>query len=352
MLVPTLTLPVRGATRVRRDHAGAGVALRRAQRRTGLQRPARVQQGGALGGEPAGLLSRGQHLRQQRPQARACAATVEGLVVQGEQPAVVVPGQGVHREHAGGVTHAQDPPTGQAPVDVARQRGEVVDPGQVRLVVEHRLVVVGDRPAQRDVLVEQLREPLRRRAGGRVAPGAERDQELAVRVEGEVAVHHGGDAQGGQPGGGGAVPSLGVTEQRGDRGLQARPDVVQGVRPHPVHQLVLPGVPAGGQHLSVRGDEHRLDARGAQLDAQDGVAVRDHGAGGGVVLLRAHRCSVCASAGVVVRGSGGRGGGAVLARTTRTGSTVRSGVLPAGTSTPETRSSRVVTASSPSWGNP
>ena len=48
---------------------------------------------------------------------------------------------------------------------VAGERGEEADLRHVRLVVEHRLVQVGDRPAQRDVEAEQLAELGGRRPG-------------------------------------------------------------------------------------------------------------------------------------------------------------------------------------------
>ena len=63
---------------------------------------------------------------------------------------------GVDREHPRGLAHAQDVLAGEPPVDVAGQRREVREPRQVRLVLEDRLVEVGDAPALRHGEVEQL----------------------------------------------------------------------------------------------------------------------------------------------------------------------------------------------------
>ena len=81
-------------------------------------------------------------------------------------------------------------------MDVAGERGEEGDLRDVRLLVEDRLVQVGDRPAQRDVQAELLAELGSGLPRRRVAPRPERDEQFVVRVEREVAVHHRGHADG------------------------------------------------------------------------------------------------------------------------------------------------------------
>ena len=88
-------------------------------------------------------------------------------------------------------------------------------------------------------------------------------------------MHHGGDAHGPQGGEGDAAAALHLFPQFPEGGLDAGPHVVQVVGPHAVFQAVLPVVSAGGDGGVVGADKHRLDAGGAQLDAQGGIPLLD-----------------------------------------------------------------------------
>ena len=156
---------------------------------------------------------------------------------------------------------------------VARQRGDKGHVGHVVLAVEDGLVQVGNGPALGNVEVEPLAENLSGLPGGGVAPGAEGGQQLALMAEGEVAVHHGGEAHGGHTGQLHPVAGFHVGGQVGVGILQPGPHVLQGVGPVAALIAVLPAVVAGGDGGVVRADEHRLDAGGAQLDAQTGLTV-------------------------------------------------------------------------------
>ncbi len=264
-----------GRHRVGRDHAGTGVALGRAQRDTGLEGAGRVEQGGALGRERAGVGARGQHAGQQVGEALTEPVTGGHLVELRQHPLVVAAGGDVDREHAGGIAHAEHLPPGEPPVHVPGQGGDVPNRRHVRLLVEDRLVQVGHRPAQRDVVPEQGAQLGGGPLGGGVAPGPERHQQLVGLVEREVAVHHRGDADRADRGGAHAVLPLDVGEELGDGVAQARPDRLQRVRPHAVDELVLPVVAAAGERLPTRADEARLDPGGAELDAEGGPTLVD-----------------------------------------------------------------------------
>ena len=152
---------------------------------------------------------------------------------------------------------------------VARKRGDVPELRHVLLAVAHGLVQVGDRPAQGDVDAEELGELGRGLPRARVAPGAERHEQVAVAVEGEVAVHHGGDPEGVDPVERNAVLLLDLRSEVGVGGLKAGPDGVERVGPGAVVVLVLPLVGARGEHgAEVVSDEAGLDAGGAELDAE------------------------------------------------------------------------------------
>jgi hypothetical protein len=199
------------------------------------------------------------------------------LVEPGQHRGVVPAGADVDREHAAGVADPEHLLAGELPVHIAGQGGQVGQPADVLLTVEDRLVQVGDAPPVRDVVPELRAQPLGRRAGVGVAPRAERREQLVAGVEGQVAVHHRGHAQRAHGGELDAVPLVDVRGQRRVALLQPGPDGLEGVRPHPVHELVLPVVAADRQRLVVRSDQHRFDPGRAELDPQGGAALGDVG---------------------------------------------------------------------------
>ena len=66
------------------------------------------------------------------------------------------------------------------------------------VILENALIEMGNAPAQRDVVVEELGELGGSLTGIGVTLGAERYEDLLLLVECHIAVHHGGEADGGQ----------------------------------------------------------------------------------------------------------------------------------------------------------
>ena len=126
MLVPALTLPVRGATElvatmpVPASPSGGHRGTPRCSGRWGRSRaPAAVSSPARLAGELHG----GQHAARVQRHAGRGSHPVEG----GDLGGVVVAGGDVDGEHAAGVADAEDLLPGQLPVDVAGQGGQVVE---------------------------------------------------------------------------------------------------------------------------------------------------------------------------------------------------------------------------------
>ena len=157
---------------------------------------------------------------------------------------------------------------GQLPVHIACQRGKKVQLGQMLFFVQHSLVQVGNAPALGDVEAERRSQLLGRCAGDGVAPGAERHQQFAVGIKGQVAVHHGGNANAAHLGQGAAVFLLYIGGKGGVSTLQALPDLFQWVGPDAVVQLVFPGIIPLCQRGMLRADQHCLDAGRAEFDAE------------------------------------------------------------------------------------
>ena len=144
MLVPALTLPVRGATElvatmpVPASPSGghSGAPGRSAPVGSSSPAPASVS-------SPAGVAGdRGLGQQVDQPQVGAGLGRRAGRT--GDMRGVVVAGRRVDREHPGGVADAEHLLAGEPPVHVAGERREERDAGDVRLGVEDRLVEVRD----------------------------------------------------------------------------------------------------------------------------------------------------------------------------------------------------------------
>ena len=177
---------------------------------------------------------------------------------------------------------------------IAGKRGEISHLADVLLLVEHGLVEVGDGPAFRNVVLEEFRELLMSFGCVGVLPSAEWDKQLAVLVKGEVAVHHGGEADVPHMGQFLAVSGFHVAGHLGVCGLQARPDLLLGVAPQAVFQMAGPAVIAGGDGVVFVIDKHRLDSGRSEFDAQARLACADFLGGQRNRLLR-HSSKLLAS---------------------------------------------------------
>lgn len=156
-------------------------------------------------------------------------------------------------------------------MDPTGQRGEPGQAGEVGLAVEVGLVEVGHGPALGDVDAEGAGQLVGRGGGRRVAPGPERYEPLVVLVEGQVAVHHRRDAHGGDRAQPDAVGGRDIVQQVRDARADAGVDLVAGVGPVSVLEVALPRVGAGSQPDARWVGEDRLDPRGAELDAENGL---------------------------------------------------------------------------------
>ena len=123
-------------------------------------------------------------------------------------------------------------------------------------------------PARRHGIGEKFRQFFR---GGRrvvVATCAKRRELSALVVEYQITVHHRAHAERRKFRNGRAVARENVVREFFVRVLHPRDDVCERVRPDPVLEFVFPVVAARRQRLVVLADEHRLDPRGAEFDAE------------------------------------------------------------------------------------
>ena len=118
---------------------------------------------------------------------------------------------------------------------------------------------MGNAPALRDVEVEQFRQFCCSLPGDGVLPCSKGNQQIPVLVKGQIAVHHGADAHGGN-----AFPVFHAGQGR----FQPCPDLIQIISPDSVFIGTLPGVITGRNRNMLFVDGNRLDPGGAKLDAQ------------------------------------------------------------------------------------
>ena len=139
------------------------------------------------------------------------------------------------------------------------QRRYEVNLFQMRFLVEHTLIQVGNRPAQRNVEVEQLCQLIRRLLRVRIPPGLERRQQLPVLVQGNVAVHHRADADRAVGIRRNAILLFHILAKVRIAGLQTIQDLLLRIGPDPVNQGILPTEAACRKNLSVLTDQNALD---------------------------------------------------------------------------------------------
>ena len=136
------------------------------------------------------------------------------------------------------------------------------------LTIQNGLVQMGNAPALRNIEGKFLRQLICRFTCDIVPPGAEGRQLLAVLVKGQVAVHHGTDADGTNLRQGHMIATLDIRCQLLKAGLNSLPGFRHFISPDAVHQLVFPFKTGSCQRFTVLVHEHGLDACGTQLHPQ------------------------------------------------------------------------------------
>ena len=235
-----------GRDSVGRRHAGARITLRRAEQHARFDFTVGIEQLRALVSQLARVSARAEYLGQQAAQRPVIAHTLPALLKERQHLFVIIVLFAVNGEYARRVTHAQHKFARQLPMDVARQCRQIRRILDVRFAVQHRLIQVRDAPSLRNVEAKKPGQLLRGARGSGIAPGAEGRQQLALFVKGKIAVHHRGNAHRAQLGQLCAILLFHIMLEVADRGLHARPDLVQAVGPIAALIAVFPAVAAGG----------------------------------------------------------------------------------------------------------
>ena len=253
---------------VRADHARARVALWRRQERARRELAAEVEEARALRRQMARARARAQHARQDIEEPPRLRLDARQRIELRRKRRVIRAARLVDGEHPRRVADAEHPLAREPPVHIPGERREEVDlPGR-RLAVQDGLIEMRDAPALRYIEGKLLRERVGRLARDVVAPRAESRELPPVACKRQIAVHHRADAD--------AAERLERhLELRGDlrldlreTGLDPGPDLLEIIRPDPVLELVLPAIARRCERPAILADEHRLDVRRAELDAE------------------------------------------------------------------------------------
>ena len=248
-------------------HTRTRVALGRTQDTARLQIPRRIQPQSPIVGESARVLAGSHDSGEKGFKSHVHALFAKQGVILGQHVAVVVPF--LDGEHTRRIANAQDLLPCQLVVDVARQRVDRGHAADVTFPVAQGLVEVSHAPAHRNIEAEQICQLVCGSGGVGIAPRAEGHKEMIVLIKCKVAVHHGGDAHGGNVPQDLAVFGRIILCQSLVAGLQALLYVGKGVCPEAVLQLILPLKGACGQNGCVPVHKHGFDAGGAKLDSND-----------------------------------------------------------------------------------
>ena len=157
-------------------------------------------------------------------------------------------------------------------MDIAGQGGQVIDLPHMRLAVENGLIQVRNRPPLGYIERKCLRQLFSRRTGNRIAPGPEFRQLVALRVKGQIAVHHGRNTDAGHLFECHAIFFAYIPDQIGIGILNALPDITEMIGPDAVLKPVFPGVAAARDRLMLFINQNRLDSRRTKFDSQNAVS--------------------------------------------------------------------------------
>ena len=245
---------------VRCDHTGPGVAFAGSDRNPRLKVSGRIKIQRAFLGQDAGGFACQLNLGQQGKKVKACER-----IKLFHHFFVVAELFGINGEHAARFADSHDSLSGQDKVDIAGQSSDISDVFHMLFFIQDRLIKVCNGPSLRNVEVEQFAQFLRSFLCDRVSPGAEFAELPVVFVKGQIAVHHGGNAD--RPGSCQHCVILvqHILLELGKAVLQAVSHVLKGIRPYAVFKAVLPCVIALGQHLVVSADHNSLNSGGAEF---------------------------------------------------------------------------------------
>ena len=98
------------------------------------------------------------------------------------------------RAHAGRFADAQHLFPGKLPVHIALQRGQIADILYMLLLIQNRLVQMGDAPSLGNIEFKQLCQLYRSLLRNGISPGTEGHHQLSRLIKGHVAMHHGAEA--------------------------------------------------------------------------------------------------------------------------------------------------------------
>ena len=182
------------ADRIRRDHAGPGVAFTGSDGDPRFQFSGRIKIQRAVLSQHAGGLARQFDLGQHGEKVKTCA-----LVELPDHFFVVAELLGIDREHTARLADPHESLSGQDKVDISGQSSDISDVFHMLFFVQDRLIKVSDGPSLRNIEVEQFAQFLCRFLCNGVSPGSEFTQLPVIFVKGQIAVHHSGNAD--RPGG-------------------------------------------------------------------------------------------------------------------------------------------------------
>ena len=254
--------------RVCRDHAGSGIAFRWTERCTGLQLAGRIQQLCTLRCQPAGLYARGQDPWKNVQQ-------LPSEMMPGNQPVKAVHHIGVvghcgavDREHARRLADAKNAFSGQLPMYVSCQRCQIIYGGNMRFLVQNRLIQVRDAPALRNIKRKLFGQQVGRPVGNGVSPCTKWNQLIAVAVKCQIAVHHAAEADCIQNGDRTAVPHPVPVRHIAVARLQAVPYLLQRIGPDAIDQLIFPCMTSCCKDRTMSVGQDGLDSCRTEFNAQ------------------------------------------------------------------------------------
>ena len=178
-------------------------------------------------------------------------------------------------EHTCRITDTKNSFSGEFPMHIGFQSGDIIDIFYMLLTVKDCLIQVCDAPSLRDIVMEKLCQLLRGFSCDVVSPGTERNHQLSLFIKRHIAMHHGTDTKRTYACKLHSIFFLNIFFHILVTALETFPDLLQAVCPDTIHILVLPFIGSGCDGLVLIVHQNCLDPCGTKLNTKSRAILKN-----------------------------------------------------------------------------
>ena len=257
------------------NHTGSCVSLRRTHQNSGFQLSAYIQKFCAFLSKNSGILTCNHDFRHNVTEFPWESIRCNQLIKLLHHLFVIVLCLAVDRKHTCRITDTKNSFSGEFPVYIGFQSGDIIDVFYMLLAVKDCLIQVGDAPSLRDIVMEKLCQLLRSFSCDVVSPGTERNHQLSRFVKRHISMHHGTDTKSTYTCKLHPIFFLNIFCHILVAALETFPDLLQAVCPDTIYILVFPFIGTGCDGLIFIVYQNCLDPCGTKLNTKSCTVLKN-----------------------------------------------------------------------------